>query len=80
MVPKNVPTMAPASVPPEYCPEHEVEGLVMIVVVACRAMRAGVAGRRAEARVARGACARMNERNTGDTGALEGGNYHVAGR
>jgi len=48
--------MAPASVPPEYWPEHVVvEELVTMVVVACRAASTGVAGRRGETRVGGGA-------------------------
>ncbi len=55
-VPKKVPRIAPARVPPEYCPEHEVDELLTTVVVACRATSTGVAGTRAETKVATGAC------------------------
>jgi len=47
--------MAPASVPPEYSPEHDGPEFVTIVVVAWRGTITGVAGRREEASVARGA-------------------------
>jgi len=51
-VPKKVPMIAPASVPPEYCPEHVVDDCcVNTVVVACRGTRAGVAGKKEDARV-----------------------------
>jgi len=51
--------IAPASVPPVYCPEHEVADCVKMVVVAWRATSAGVAGRNWDASVAPGAMARL---------------------
>lgn len=57
IVPKNVPRIAPASVPPEYWPEHDgALGACTTVVVACRGMRsAGVAGRSIDASAGLGA-------------------------
>lgn len=55
-VPKKVPRMAPARVPPEYCPEQVgPEACCMIVVVACRATNTGVIGVREETVVGCGA-------------------------
>ena len=55
-MPKNVPRMAPARVPPEYWPEQDGDELVIMVVVACLATSTGVAGSRADAGLGRGDC------------------------
>jgi hypothetical protein len=64
IVPNIEPMIAPASVPPEYWPEHDVvePAFANIVVVVWRAMRTGVAGSSDDARVGFGACRTVSMR------------------